>query len=108
MGATGTGRNAVVKTVFCQAFSRVDFINRSSGKRPGEKQPSKNSRQKKSWAFWGEVSGRNVPVVGFSGRHQTLPQLLDGDKARADLFAPAPHQRAHPKHLAARGEGKTE
>src|ERR1700722_588284 len=56
----------------------------------------------------GEVSGGNFAAVGFRGRHKTLPQFLNGDEAGADLFALAPDQRAHPKHLATGGEGETE
>src|SRR5882757_9356327 len=46
--------------------------------------------------------------TGFRRRHLTLPKLLCGNEAGADQFAAAPDQRAHPKHLTARGEGKAE
>jgi len=44
----------------------------------------------------------------FTGRRSALPQLPGGDESDADHLAPAPDQRAYPKHLAARSQGKAE
>ena len=41
-------------------------------------------------------------------RYKTLSKLLGTDKTGAEKFAPAPGNRAHPKHLAACREGEAE
>src|SRR5258708_19374726 len=53
---------------------------------------------------------RRLPMlrVGSACRHRALPKLLGGNEAGTDNFAPAPHQRAHPKNLAASGKRETE
>ena len=57
---------------------------------------------------------RRVPLrdgdilIGVFRQHKALPQFFGGHKARADQLAPAPDQRADPKHLAARGECEAE
>src|ERR1700738_1621023 len=90
----------------------------SSGKTPNGKWSFWTRPKNRSFesAWWGnrwirparkDLSGRLKLRIGV-GRLKALPKLFRGDEAGADNFAPAPHQRTSPQHLAACGKGSAE